>query len=295
MGRMYKKRFFPFLGALALILLALSVQRPAFAGPQFSRQYNTSCSSCHTVYPKLNDFGKAFQDAGFQFPDEDLLLIETPQSLLASSFPPPQAHKVSKQMFGVVAPSQIADPEARALQEKYEGSLELVAQKLKARRFPYRFCLGPVGSDAAEQPCLDQHSIRIGKLDAENLVAITGVYYASYSRKRMDANQRAQRTFRTVILPILQVAVAQLQDNPEIQGYAVEVSHYVRGKVLGVSVEAPENLAFVLPSAAARKLLGSTDVREQQTSLQEGGVFLNAQPFSLDLISATAPNAPRIP
>ena len=292
---MLKRNRLAILGALALFGLEFSVEPSAFAGPQFSRQYNTSCSTCHTVYPKLNDFGKAFLDAGFQFPEEDLSLIEQPQALLAMSVSAPPAQRVSKQMFGVVAPSQIADPEARALQEKYVGSLQLVAQKLKARRFPYRFCLGPVGNDVVGQPCLDQHSIRIGRLNAENLVEITGVYYVSYSRKRMDANQRAQRTFRSVILPILQVAVAQLQDNPEVQGYAIEVSHYVHGKVLGVSVETPENLAIVLPSAAAKKLLGSTDVREQQTSLQEGGVFLNAQPFSLDLSSSAAPSASRIP
>src|SRR5271165_6167373 len=136
MGSMHKKRLFRFLGALALILLALSGQRPAFAGPQFSRQYNTSCSTCHTVYPKLNDFGKAFQNAGFQFPAEDLLLIEQPQALLAMSVSAPQEQRVSKQMFGVVAPSQIADPEAHVLQEKYLPGLELIAQKLKSHAFP---------------------------------------------------------------------------------------------------------------------------------------------------------------
>jgi len=282
-------------GALLALGLAFSVEPLAFAGPQFSRQYNTSCSTCHTVYPKLNDFGKAFQNAGFQFPAEDLLLIEQPQALLAMSVSAPQEQRVSKQMFGVVAPSQIADPEAHVLQEKYLPGLELIAQKLKSHAFPYRFCLGPLGPDASPQPCVDQHSIRFGRLNAENVVEITGVYGASYSRKRMNANQRAQRTFRSVILPILQVAVAQVQDNPEVQGYAVEVSHYVRGKVLGVSLEVPENLAIVLPSAAARKLLGSTNLREQQTFLQEGGVFLNARPFSLDLSSASAPNASRIP
>lgn len=293
---MLKRNRLAILGALLALGLAFSVEPPAFAGPQFSRQYNTSCSTCHTVYPKLNDFGKAFQNAGFQFPAEDLLLIEQPQSLLAMSVSAPQEQRVSKQMFGVVAPSQIADPEAHVLQEKYLPGLELIAQKLKSHAFPYRFCLGPLGPDGSAQPCADQHSIRFGRLNAaENVVEITGVYDASYSRKRMDANQRAQRTFRSVILPILQVAVAQLQDNREVQGYAIEVSHYVRGKVLGVSVEAPENLAIVLPSAAAKKLLGSTDVREQQTSLQEGGVFLNAQPFSLDLSSSTTPGASRIP
>ena len=295
MDSMYKKSLFPFFGILRLLLLALSVAPPSFAGPQFSRQYNTSCSTCHTVYPKLNDFGKAFRDAGFQFPEEDLLLIEQPQALLAPPVPAPRAQIVSKKMFGVLAPTQVTDPEARVLQEKYLPGLELLAHKLKSHAFPYRFCLGPLGPDAAAQPCVDQHSIRFGRFNAVNVVEITGVYYASYSRKRMDANQRAQQTFRSVILPTLQVAVAQLQDNPEVQGYAIEVSHYVRGKVLGVSLEAPENLAIVLPSAAARKLIDSKDVREQQTSLQEGGVFLNAQPFRLDLSSASAPNASRIP
>jgi hypothetical protein len=292
---MLKRNILAIFGALVGFGAAFPVVPLAFAGPQFSRQYNTSCSTCHTVYPKLNDFGQAFQDAGFQFPEGDEFLIETPQALLATSVLTPQAQRVSKPMFGVVAPSEVADPEAHVLQEKYLPGLELIAQKLKSHPFPYRFCLGPVGPDGSAQPCAHQHSIRFGRLNAENVVEITGVYDASYSRKRMDANQRAQRTFRNVILPILQAAVAQLQDNREVQGYAIEVSHYVRGKVLGVSVETPENLAIVLPSAAAKKLLGSTDVLEQQTSLQEGGVFLNAQPFSLDLSSSTTPGASRIP
>ena len=38
-------------------------------------------------------------------------------------------------MFGVVAPSEVADPEAHVLQEKYLPGLELIAQKLKSHRF----------------------------------------------------------------------------------------------------------------------------------------------------------------
>src|SRR5271157_2602122 len=152
--------------------LVASVEPAAFAGPQFSRQYNTSCSTCHTVYPKLNDFGKAFQDAGFQFPEQDEILIETPQALLAASAPLPQGHQVSKQMFGVVAPSEVADPEAHVLQEKFLPGLESIAQKLKSRAFPYRFCLGPLGPNGSTQPCSSQHSIWFGRLNEENVVEI---------------------------------------------------------------------------------------------------------------------------
>src|SRR5208337_2587770 len=87
---MLKRNRLAILGALAVFGLEFSVEPFAFAGPQFSRQYNTSCNTCHTVYPKLNDFGKVFLDAGFQFPEEDLSLIEQPQALLAMSVSAPQ-------------------------------------------------------------------------------------------------------------------------------------------------------------------------------------------------------------
>jgi hypothetical protein len=53
-----------------LILGSLTTTYSA-AIPAFSRQYGTSCSTCHLDFPKLNDFGKAFKDAGFKFPKDD--------------------------------------------------------------------------------------------------------------------------------------------------------------------------------------------------------------------------------
>ncbi|PJA98478.1 MAG: hypothetical protein CO128_07115 [Ignavibacteriales bacterium CG_4_9_14_3_um_filter_30_11] len=36
--------------------------------PAFARKYNTSCSTCHYAYPKLNAFGKAFKNNGYRYP-----------------------------------------------------------------------------------------------------------------------------------------------------------------------------------------------------------------------------------
>ena len=55
---------------VAGILFLLFPQRGS-AIPAFSRQYATSCMTCHIDFPKLNDFGKAFKDAGFKFPKDD--------------------------------------------------------------------------------------------------------------------------------------------------------------------------------------------------------------------------------
>lgn len=53
--------------------------------PAFSRQYQTSCATCHIDFPKLNDFGKAFKDAGFKFPKDDETFLKVPAVLLGAS------------------------------------------------------------------------------------------------------------------------------------------------------------------------------------------------------------------
>ena len=73
--------------AVAVLLIVFSVTltpRPVSAIPAFARQYNTSCATCHSDFPKLNDFGKAFKDAGFKFPSDDESYIKIPPVLLGS-------------------------------------------------------------------------------------------------------------------------------------------------------------------------------------------------------------------
>jgi hypothetical protein len=46
--------------------------------------YGTSCSTCHIDFPKLNDFGKAFKDAGFKFPKDDESMLKIPPVMLGA-------------------------------------------------------------------------------------------------------------------------------------------------------------------------------------------------------------------
>jgi hypothetical protein len=68
---------------VTLTLILVSPQR-GDAIPAFSRQYGTSCSTCHLDFPKLNDFGKAFKDAGFKFPKDDESMIKIPPVMLGA-------------------------------------------------------------------------------------------------------------------------------------------------------------------------------------------------------------------
>jgi hypothetical protein len=73
----------PFLPFFALALVTFSATN-SFAIPAFSRMYGTSCSTCHIDFPKLNDFGKAFKDAGFKFPKDDESILKIPPVMLGA-------------------------------------------------------------------------------------------------------------------------------------------------------------------------------------------------------------------
>lgn len=73
---------------LRLIVLQLTLSvvffNSAHAIPAFARMYGTSCSTCHLDFPKLNDFGKAFKDAGFKFPKDDEAVLKIPPVILGA-------------------------------------------------------------------------------------------------------------------------------------------------------------------------------------------------------------------
>ena len=69
---------------LLMFAAVLLLSNSSYAIPAFSRLYGTSCSTCHLDFPKLNDFGKAFKDAGFKFPKDDETFIKIPPVMLGS-------------------------------------------------------------------------------------------------------------------------------------------------------------------------------------------------------------------
>ena len=71
--------------SVLLIPLCLSLlPHRTYAIPAFSRQYQTSCTTCHIDFPKLNDFGKAFKSAGFKFPKDDADYLKVAPTLLGA-------------------------------------------------------------------------------------------------------------------------------------------------------------------------------------------------------------------
>src|SRR6185369_16178216 len=53
--------------AISLLVLLIQVisAGSAHAIPAFSREHNTECATCHTIFPEVNEYGDAFLKNGF--------------------------------------------------------------------------------------------------------------------------------------------------------------------------------------------------------------------------------------
>ena len=135
----------------------------------------------------------------------------------------------------------------------------------------------------------DQRSIRFDFYKSQTVLEITGNYYAAYSADRMDAYARLKETFQQVVMPILQAAVPHFPDDSAFTAYAIEVSHHVRQKELGLSAEHPENVTIIIPVLSAQKLVDAKTDDQKQSAILEAQVFLNGQPYSLWLQEGAPP------
>jgi hypothetical protein len=162
------------------------------------------------------------------------------------------------------------------------GQLKIIAQNITKHSFDYPFyCSRKLDIDEKQQKRSDQHSIRFEHFDGVTVLAFSGNYYGAYAADKFSEELRARQTFLSVVLPIAQASVPLLQNNPQVQGYAIEISHHVIGRTMGMPVERAENMMVYLPRNAAIKLVAATDKQSQQAALLESKIFLNANPLNI--------------
>ena len=182
----------------------------------------------------------------------------------------------------VITPMELPDPKAQHLQQRHLQTLMSIGKEIEAHPFPYPFYFSrALAVDLDKMQAADQRSIRFDIYNHQTVLEITGNYYASYAAERMDAYARLKETFVQVIAPILRAEVPHFPDDSEFSAFAVEISHHVRQKVMGISAEMPENITVILPVAIAQKFVDASNDDQRQAAVLEAQVFLNGQPCLL--------------
>ena len=178
----------------------------------------------------------------------------------------------------VLPPAEIKAPALRALQQKHEKELQAISTELKKHQFPYPFYFSrKLDIDEPEQKQSDQRSIRFDFYNQRRALVITGNYFAAYSDARVDADHRMRETYLAVVLPILQIVVPPLQSSPDFDFFAVEISHHVRRKVLGMNSEFAENMVVAVPRELAMRVVQAHGAVEQQNLLLDAEVYHNGE------------------
>ncbi len=193
-----------------------------------------------------------------------------------------------------LTPAEIKQPQLRALQEKYFQQLQTVGAEVQGHVFPFSFYFSRVlDLELSQQEHADQRSLRFDNYGGMTVVELTGNYFAAYSSDTMDKSHRTLRTFQDVMLPILEIAIPILKDNPDMEGFAMEISHHIRGKAMGMSMERPENLVLVLTKDAALRLVNGKTENDRQAALLDGRFYVNGEPFILYLSDRAAQEVAR--
>ncbi|MGA7906990.1 MAG: hypothetical protein WCA16_06240, partial [Candidatus Sulfotelmatobacter sp.] len=179
-------------------------------------------------------------------------------------------------------PSEIQDPDLRALEEHNLDALKQLGTDILALPTDYHFYLSrKLDLEESQEKWADQRSIQFDRYKGKVVLQITGNYFAAYSAEKLNPDQRARQTFLQIVLPILKAAVPRFQNNASVQAYALEISHHVLGKVQGVTVERPENLVVIVPQPEAIRLVNAQDDSARQSALLQAEIFLNAKPATI--------------
>ena len=190
----------------------------------------------------------------------------------------------------VMTPVELPDPTSQSLQQRYLKALMAIGSEVEAHKFPYPFYFSRVlDVDQDRMQAADQRSIRFELYKGQTVLEITGNYYVSYSAEMMDSEARVKETFRQVVLPILQIEAAHFPDDSAFASFAIEVSHHVRQKVMGISSERPENVMLLITVPVAQRLVDAKTDGDKQAAILDAKLFLNGEPYSLWLQDGAPP------
>src|SRR5713226_5704589 len=130
-----------------------------------------------------------------------------------------------------VNPAEILNPDLKALEQTYFQQLIAINQSIAKTKFPFPFYLSRyVGLDPAQQAEADSRGLEFVRFQDRVILKVTGNYNAAYDTARLTQNERAAATFRSTVLPILNVLTAALPEDLACDGVGFEISHHTRTK-----------------------------------------------------------------
>jgi len=195
-----------------------------------------------------------------------------------------------------VSPNEILNPDLKALEQTYFQRLIGMNQSIAKIKFPFPFYLSRyVGLDPAKQAEADSRGLEFVRFQDRAILKVTGNYNAAYDTLRMTQNERAAATFRSVILPALQVVTAALPEDIACDGIGFEISHHTRTNDRSYDFEGKETLVIVFDRTDAWTMTRAGNDAERQEILNRSKVFVSGVDYGLALTEKDPLNVQTLP
>jgi hypothetical protein len=183
-----------------------------------------------------------------------------------------------------VSPDEIVNPELKAVEQKYLQQLKTLNREIAAATFPFSFFLSrQVGLDPSQQVEADSRGLEFTKFHERVVLKVTGNYNAAYNADLVTQNQRADRTFREVVIPLLGLLVKEIPSDVTCNAIGFEVAYHVRRQTKNTDFEGKEILVVVFDTPDAFGFSDLASDSDRQAALNRTEVYLNGKEFGLAL------------
>jgi hypothetical protein len=198
--------------------------------------------------------------------------------------------------FAQVSPSEILNPDLKALEESYLQQLKAINKSIAHENFPFPLYLSRyVGLDPSQQAEADSRGLEFVRFQDRIILKVTGNYNAAYDTARLNRNERAAATFRTVILPVLEQVTAALPPDLPCDGIGFEISHHTHTREPSYVYEGKELLVVVLDRDDAWALSKATTDPARQEIINRSKAFVSGTEFGLSITERDPLNVQALP
>jgi hypothetical protein len=187
--------------------------------------------------------------------------------------------------FAQVSPNEIMNPQLKSLETQYFSQLKTINQQIVRAHFPFPFYLSRVvGLDPAQQVEADTRGLEFKRFRDRVVLKATGNYNAAYNPQQLSRNEQAARTFRDVMMPILQIVTQNIPPDIDCDAIGMEVAYHVRDRRKSYDYEGREILVVVLDRKDAFQIVLEKDDNARQEILNRSLVYLGGEDYGLSLL-----------
>jgi hypothetical protein len=183
-----------------------------------------------------------------------------------------------------VSSQEVVNLELRNVTTEYFQKLITLNRQIISQKYPFPFQLSRyIGLDPKSQAAGDTRGLEFVRFHDRTILKCSGNYNAAFGTDKFTRNQRADRVFSDVVVPMLRLLPDYFKEPADFEGIGFEISYHVRELRGKVDYEGRENLVVVLPVADALHYAEAATLEAQQSIVSTAEVYVSGERWGLAL------------